>query len=261
MRLKDRVAVITGGGKGIGKGIALRFAQEGADIVIFDVDSVSGEQAVAEIKRSGRNAAAYDIDITRQTEVEGAMNKALEQFGSIDILVNNAGIAKAQRFLETSLESWETTLKVNLTGTFLCSQVAARMMMPKKWGRILNIASVSGLIGPPAMAAYSATKGGVIALTRAMAVELADHGIRVNAVAPGAVLTELAMTVMNTEEVRKAKARSLPCYRLGTVEDIAQAALYFCSPEADFVTGQILAVDGGATAIGYNSFDYNHTRE
>lgn len=260
MKLKDRVAIITGGGKGIGKAIALCFAAEGADIVILDIDLVAAENTVRQIEQIGRRSFALAIDISERDQVSEAIGMALKKFGKIEILVNNAGSVKQEPFLELSPQNWDTTLKTHLTGSFQCSQIAAREMAKNKWGRILNIASVGGIGAPPGLAAYSAAKAGLIGLTRAMAVDLADHGIRVNAIAPGPILTELYQAV-KTEEERRAKARSLPCNRLGTVEEIAQVALFFCSTEVDFITGQVLAVDGGSTAIGPYSFEYGLSRQ
>jgi len=260
MKLKGRVAIVTGGGRGIGKAIALRFASEGADIVILDLDLAAAEKVVGEAKQFGRRSFAMAADISDRLQVSEAVDVILKEFGKIDILVNNAGSVKQEQFLELSPQNWDTTLKVHLTGTFVCSQMAAREMAKNKWGRILNIASVGGISAPPGLAAYAAAKAGVIGLTRAMAVDLADHGIRVNAIAPGPIVTELYKAV-KTEEERQAKARSLPCNRLGTVEEIAQVALFFCSPDSDFVTGQVLAVDGGSTAIGPYSFEYSLSRQ
>jgi NAD(P)-dependent dehydrogenase (short-subunit alcohol dehydrogenase family) len=258
---KGRVAIVTGGARGIGKAIALCFAREGADLAIPDIDLEGAQKVAQEIEALGRKAIATQTDISERDQVADLIKRTVDKFGRVDILVNNAGIAKAEPFLETSMENWDNTIKVHLTGTFLCSQMAAREMAKNKWGRILNIASVGGLAGPPfGVAAYSAAKGGIISLTRALATELADHGIRVNAIAPGPIMTELYESIF-TEEEAKERARSLPCYRLGKVDDIAQAALYFCSPESDFVTGQILSVDGGFTAIGGYSFETYRRRK
>jgi len=261
MRLKDRVAIVTGAARGIGKAIALCFAREGADLVIPDIDYGGAQKVAQEIENLGRKALATPTDISERDQVEKMIKQTIDRFGRLDILVNNAGIAKTEPFLETSMETWHNTIKVHLTGTFICSQLAAREMVKNRWGRILNIASVGGLAGPPfGIVPYSAAKGGIISLTRALATELADQGIRVNAIAPGPILTELYESIFTEEEARE-RSRSLPCYRLGKVEDIAQAALYFCSPEADFVTGQVLAVDGGFTAVGGYSFEIYRRRK
>jgi 3-oxoacyl-[acyl-carrier protein] reductase len=237
MQLADHVALITGSARGIGRATARRLAQEGANMVIADINAAGAEEAAAEIEDLGRQAIAVHADVTHPTQVQAMVQRAIDTFGRLDILVN------------TTFEEWDRTIKIHLYGTFLCTQAAVRHMVTRRYGRIVNISSVSGLVGSAGRAAYGAAKGGIITLTRVLAVELATQGIRVNAIAPGAVETELSRTAWTPAD-REGYFRLTPVERLGQPEDIAHAVLFLCLPQSDYITGQVLAVDGGFAIAG-----------
>lgn len=249
MVLDGQVAIVTGGGQGIGKAIALRLAAEGADIGIIDVNGTTAEATRGEIQDLNRRAAAVVTDVADIHAVEAAVNEIVGELGRLDILVNNAGIEKRARFLEITPEDWQRQLAVNLSGTFYCSQAAAREMAKRKYGRIVNLSSVAGLIGPIDLAAYGAAKAGIVGLTRAAALDLADFGITVNAIAPGPIQTELMLGVWSAEALRE-RPQHGAIARFGTAEEIAHTALFLASPESGFITGITLSVDGGAVASG-----------
>lgn len=248
MQLQNRVALVTGAGRGIGKAIALRFAREGADIAVLDLNAESAQAAAEEIRKLGRRATARCVDVADCERVQAAIVEAAAELGGLDICVNNAGIAKAQPFMEITRENWERHLQIHLFGAFYCAQAAAREMAKRKFGRIVNIASVAGLMGPIDIAPYGAAKAGIIGLTRAAALDLADYGITVNAIAPGPIETEL-LRVWPPEALRE-RAQHQPVARLGQVEEIAHAALFLASPESGYVNGTVLVVDGGAVGAG-----------
>jgi NAD(P)-dependent dehydrogenase (short-subunit alcohol dehydrogenase family) len=248
MQLQGQVALITGAGRGIGKAIALRFAQEGADIAIVDLNGEWAQATGEEIKALGRRVFVKTADVSNCDEIQVTVREAAAALGKLDILVNNAGIGKAQRFLEITKENWERHLHIHLFGTFYCAQAAAREMVKQKYGRIVNIASVAGLMGPIDLAPYGAAKAGIIGLTRAAALDLADYGITVNAIAPGPIDTELLRTW--PADALRERAQHLPVARLGKVEEIAHAALFLASPDSGFINGAVLVVDGGSVAAG-----------
>jgi 3-oxoacyl-[acyl-carrier protein] reductase len=249
MRLANKVAVITGSGRGIGREMARLFAAEGARVVIADVEEGNARQAAAEIAAGGGVACAARVDVTDPRQAESLSRLAVEQWGRLDILVNNAGVGLNRPFLQTSLGEWEHTLRTNLTGTFLCAQAAARVMVGQRAGRIVNVASISGQRGGQGRAAYGAAKAGVILLTRVMAVELAPQGVTVNAIAPGPVDTDQSRET-HTAATRRAYHERIPLGRYGERREIAAAALFLASDEASFVTGHVLNVDGGFGAAG-----------
>jgi NAD(P)-dependent dehydrogenase (short-subunit alcohol dehydrogenase family) len=246
MRLEGKSAVVTGAAQGIGRAIAERFLAEGARVVLVDIDT-ERLRTTAEALPADRILTLV-LDISRPDAVQEAFAKVEDTFGGLDILVNNAAVSFRSSFLEMPADKWARVLEINLTGTFLCGQAAARIMARRgTGGRIVNMASTSGLRGSTARSAYGAAKGGVINLTRAMAVELGEHGILVNAVAPGPVDTPMAN---HDPEQRRAFLDRMALKRSATPAAVAAAVLFLASDEASFVTGEILSVDGGFNGAG-----------
>ena len=251
-RLDEKVAIVTGSGRGIGKSIALRFAREGADIVVDDVTVPNMEATAAEITALGRKAIAVKADVSKKDEVERLVAAAIDTFQRVDILVNNAGISRHALLLEVTENDWDMVLDVDLKGVFLCTQAVASHMIQRKYGKIINISSIAGLgsIGPDTGANYASAKAGVIELTKATARALGQYGINVNAIAPGLVMTEITYTRRTPAEVEALKERRIKSSVLGRVgipEDIANLALFLASDESSYVTGQVIACDGGQT--------------
>lgn len=242
-RFQDRVAVVTGGAKGIGRAIAGTLACGGAKVVISGRDAHALESACGEIRAKGGEALAVTGDVSRAADADQLCAATLEAFGKADILVNNAGVTRDNLVMRMSEEDWDQVLDTNLKGTFLCIKAFTRPMMKQRYGRIVNISSVVGLLGNPGQANYVASKAGVIGLTKAVAKELASRHITVNAVAPGFI--ETAMTSGLSEKVREGLQAQIPLGRLGSPEDVAHAVAFLCSEEAGYVTGQVLSVDGG----------------
>src|SRR6478752_3403037 len=249
MRFHDEVAIVTGAGRGIGEAIATSLASESASVVVADLDAPSARRVADKIVAGGGQAIAIQADVTEPAQVNSLIADTLAQFGRLDVLVNNAGIGSNKPFLETTLEEWELQLRVNLTGTFLCGQSAAKAMLKNEGGRIVNVASISGQRGGQGRAAYGSAKAGVILLTKVMAVELAPYGVRVNAVAPGPVDTDQSRET-HTPSTRQAYYDRMPQRRYGEHREIAAAALFLASDEASFVNGAVLNVDGGFAAAG-----------
>jgi 3-oxoacyl-[acyl-carrier protein] reductase len=243
MELKDRVALVTGGARGIGKAIAMRFAAAAADIIVADVNIEEAETTAKEIEATGRRALALAMDVTDYANVEEALNKILDKFAKVDILVNNAGITKDNLLLRMSQQEWDAVLNVNLKGTFNCIKAVSRPMIKQRYGRIINIASIIGIIGNPGQANYSASKAGIIALTKTAAKELSSRNINVNAVAPGFIQTE--MTAKLPEDLKEKMKQAIPLNRFGSPEDIANVCLFLASDDASYITGQTIVVDGG----------------
>jgi 3-oxoacyl-[acyl-carrier protein] reductase len=243
MRLKDKVALITGGAQGIGRQIALCFAQEGADIVIWDVNIEEAEKTGKEIQALGRQFLAEGVNVTDYKKVTEALNKILDKFKKVDILVNNAGITKDNLLLRMTEAEWDAVINVNLKGTFNCTKAVSRVMLKQHSGKIINIASIVGIIGNAGQANYSASKAGIIALTKTTARELASRNINVNAVAPGFIQTE--MTARLPEDVKQKMQESIPLGRFGSPLDVAAVCLFLASEEASYITGQTIVVDGG----------------
>jgi 3-oxoacyl-[acyl-carrier protein] reductase len=248
--LGSRAAIVTGGAKGIGREIALKLAEAGAAVLVADRDGAGADAVAGEIEAAGGRAVGRAADVRDPAGCEALVASAREAFGLLDTLVTSAGVARSQPFLQTSLELWQETLAVNLTGTYLCCQAAAPAMAAAGGGRIVTIASVSGQRGGTGRAAYGASKGGVIALTRVMAVELARHAITVNAIAPGPIETPM-VAELHTAADRAAWLKGVPAGRYGTPAEVAAAAVFLASEEAGYVTGHVLNVDGGFDAAGF----------
>jgi len=242
--LAGKIALITGSGQGIGRATAQRLAQSGADIVInYRSNADAANEAQASIEALGRRCIAIQADVSQEEDVTRLFGEANEKLGPIAILVNNAGTTRDKLILQMSLSDFEHVLQTNLRSAFLCTKAALRNMMRARWGRIVNVTSVAGLLGNAGQANYSASKAAIIALTISTAREMASRNITANAIAPGFVPTELTSTL--TEQQRKTMVDVTPLGRPGTPEEIAAAINFFCSPEASYITGQILCVDGG----------------
>ncbi|MDD4858962.1 MAG: 3-oxoacyl-[acyl-carrier-protein] reductase [Dehalococcoidales bacterium] len=244
MNLTDRVAIVTGSGRGIGKAIALKLAAAGANVVINDVgDPQTAEGVAAEIKALGRQSLAVIADVSAPAEVTAMIDKTIAAFGKIDILVNNAGITRDQLLLRMSDDDWDRVLTIDLKSVFLCTRAVLRPMLKARWGRIVSLSSVVGIVGNAGQANYSSAKAGIIGFTRSVAKEVASRGITANAIAPGFIDTE--MTRKLTEEQRQAAAKQIPVGYLGSPDDVAAAIVFLASEEARYITGQVLNVDGG----------------
>jgi len=243
MKLKDKVALITGGARGIGRAIAMAFAGEGADIVVADVNLEIARKTASEIEGLGRKALALEMDVTDYAKVEEGVNKILDKFGKVDILVNNAGITKDNLILRMSQGEWDAVLNVNLKGTFNCIKAVSRPMVKQRGGKIISIASIIGLMGNAGQANYAASKAGIIALTKTVAKELASRNINANAVAPGFIQTD--MTAKLPEDVRAKMLELIPLAKLGLPQDVANVCLFLASEESGYITGQVITVDGG----------------
>jgi 3-oxoacyl-[acyl-carrier protein] reductase len=242
--LSGKSAVVTGGSRGIGRAIALRLAEQGADVAFsYVANEAAAKETVAAIEGFGRKALPVQADVSQPESADALIKTALEAFGRIDILVNNAGITRDDLIMRMSLDDWRDVLETNLFGAFYAIKAVTRPMLKARSGRIVNITSVSGQAGQIGQANYSSAKAGLIGLTKATARELASRGITCNAVAPGFVLTELTKDL--NEDLQKQLTERTPLGRFGTVEEIASAVAFLVSDEAAFITGQVLAVDGG----------------
>ena len=250
MRLAGRAALVTGSNRGIGAGIALRLAEEGADVAISYLEGDEEAEAVAgRIRRLGRRTALLPADLRNPAEIDHLIPDALEGLGRLDILVNNAGVGIFKPFLEASLQDWNDTLDTNLRAAFLCSQLAARHMAERKYGRIVHITSTGSQVAIPSMAHYCASKAGLAMLAKAMGVELGPLGITVNAVGPSTIRTWLNAAVLDVGNMEAREAALNPTRRIGTPADIAAIVAFLSSEEAGWVNGQNILVDGGLTAM------------
>jgi len=244
MDLTDRVAIVTGSGRGIGAAIAQKLGETGATVDINDMGNMAPAEEVAEgIRKMGRESLVVAADISQSEEAARLIEAATTAYGRIDILVNNAGITRDQLVMRMSDEDWDSVLGVNLKSVFLCTRAVLRLMMKQRWGRIVNIASIVGLIGNAGQANYASAKAGIIGFTRTIAKEVASRGITANAVAPGFIDTP--MTQQLPEERKKALAEQILLGYLGTPRDVAEAVAFLASEEARYITGQVLTVDGG----------------
>lgn len=249
-RLTGRTALVTGAGRGIGRATALRLSSEGAAVVAVDVDAQGAQTTAEQARQAGGRAIAFPVDVTVRAEVRGVLAAAQAAgFGPVDLLVNNAAVGKTAPFLETTDADWQRMLSVNLTGTFVVAQEVARGMSDRGFGRIINIASLAAHTANSHQAAYAASKGAVVALTRVMAFELAPKGILVNAVSPGPIETELAASML-TPQARLERERRIPQGRFGEVADVAGVVAFLAGDDAAFINGSVIVVDGGLLISG-----------
>lgn len=243
MRLSGKTAFVTGAGRGIGRAIAIKLAQEGADVAICARTPAALEEVQRQIEAAGRKAISIPLDVSQSAAVESAVETILDKFGKLDILVNNAGITRDGLLIRMKPEDWDDVIAVNLKGTFLCTRAVARVMMRQRSGRIINLASVVGLIGNAGQTNYAASKAGIIGLTKSVARELAGRGVTANAIAPGFIETE--MTQALTDPMKEYWLGNIPLGRFGQPNDVAEAAVFLASDAASYITGQVLQVDGG----------------
>jgi 3-oxoacyl-[acyl-carrier protein] reductase len=243
MELANKVAVVTGAAQGIGKTIAIYLAEKGASLVVCDINLEMASETAREIETEGGSCLALKSDVTNLSDAERIIKEASDRFGAVDILVNNAGITKDNVLLRMKEEQWDQVMAVNLKGTFNCTKAAIKLMLRQKRGTVINIASITGLMGNAGQANYSASKAGVIGFTKAIAREYAERNITVNAVAPGFIAT--AMTDAIPEKEREALIQQIPLKRLGTPLDVARAVYFLASEQASYITGQVIGVNGG----------------
>ncbi len=243
MRLKSKNALITGAAQGIGKSIALGMAKEGANVAIADVNIEAAKSTSQEISSLGVKSLAIKLDVSKQDEVASAFKTFTDELGSLDVLVNNAGITRDAVLLRMKEEDWDSVLSINLKGAFLCSKEAVKIMGKQRSGKIISISSVVAFMGNPGQANYSSSKAALIGLTKTIAKEYASRGIRANAVAPGFIQT--AMTDVLRDEVKDEMKKAIPLGHFGTPEDVTNAVIFLASKEADYITGQVIHINGG----------------
>ncbi|KQW37569.1 SDR family NAD(P)-dependent oxidoreductase [Rhizobacter sp. Root404] len=251
--LEDRVAIVTGAAQGIGAACAERLSHDGAAVALWDVDDARGQALADRLVGQGRRAIYVHCNVAAKDEVDAALATTLQAFGRVDALISNAGIFKAADFLDITEADWDAVLDINLKGSFLVGQAVARAMVASRTpGTIVNMSSVNGIMAIPSIASYNASKGGVNQLTRVMALALADHGIRVNAVAPGTIATELAQkAVLGSEEAKARIMSRTPMKRLGEPSEIADVCAFLTSSASSYITGEIVYIDGGRMTLNY----------
>jgi 3-oxoacyl-[acyl-carrier protein] reductase len=244
MRLREKIALITGGGSGIGAAVAMRFAAEGARVAIGDIIRQGADEVVEAIKERGGHAVCYTVDVRKRDEVNRMVDQVVQEFGRLDILINNAGVTKDNLAARMSEEEWDFVMDVNLKGTFLCSQAAYRPMRKQRYGKIVNTASVV-VRGNMGQVNYVCSKAGIIGLTRTLALEYARSNITVNCIAPGFIDTPMSAAM--SEKVKELALERIPLKRMGTPEEVANLHLFLASDEAHYITGQVIFIDGGGS--------------
>lgn len=246
--LKNKVALVTGARQGMGKSHAIALAKQGTKVVVTDINQADCQKVVDEIKSFGGEATAFKMDVLNKSEVDSVVAAIVKKFGQLDILINNAGIVQFKPFLELSEEDWDRTIDINLKGEFLCAQAAAKVMKEQRGGAIINIASVAmgqQGIGMPNIAHYCASKGGIAAMTEALAVELAPFNIRVNAVAPGMIETPMIDVVKSNPKMLEAMLQRVPLKRVGRPEEVSELVVFLASDSSSYMTGAVVIIDGG----------------
>ena len=251
MRLKDKVAVVTGGASGIGQAIALAFAREGAKVVVADINVENGKETVGHIEQSGGNSIFVEVDVAQSKPVSDLIEKTVESFGVLDIMVNNAGIEVVQRLADTDEQLWDHLISINLKGVFLGTKYAVPKMIAQGGGVIINMSSVAGIMGAAGLGAYNASKGGVVLLTKNTAVDYGKRNIRANCICPSFIATPMVENIMalpGSQEVEDTILNLCPAGRLGKTEEVASCAVFLASDESSFINGHALVVDGGMSA-------------
>jgi len=249
VKFEGKTVIVTGAGRGIGEAYALGFARERANVVVVDVVAFRAESTAKKVEEAGGKSLVQAMDVSKKKDVDAMAEKTVERFGRIDALVNNAGVLFQEPFLTSTEEQYYKIYDVNVKGLFLCAQAVARQMIKQKKGKIINVSSIAAIVGQANLSLYSSSKGAVLSLTRAMALELAPHNIQVNAILPGTTETPMAADALANPETRAQLTSGIPLGRLGKPEDHVGAVLYFASEESNWCTGQTLIVDGGYSMV------------
>jgi len=245
MKVKNKIAIVTGSGRGIGKSTVLELAKEGAKVVVSDIDIKECQNVCDEIKKIGSDAIAVKCDISKKSDVDAMIKKTMQKFQKIDILINNAGVVLTKPFVEMTEKDWDFVLDINLKGVFLCTNAVVKQMIKQKSGKIISVASIAGEVGFMNTSAYCASKAGIINLTRGLALELSPHNINVNAIAPGVIATKMTEDMLKDKKTKEVLLASTPLGRVGQPEEIGKAAVFLASDDSNFITGHTLVVDGG----------------
>ncbi len=248
-RLNDKIALVVGGSRGLGRTIALAYADAGADVAVASRSPELLAQVAAQIRAKGRRALGIEADVADSAAVARMVERTRQEFGRIDILVNSAGVAWTERVADMSDETWDWVIKTNLYGTFFCCREVARVMMEHKAGSIINVASIAGIKGPPSLGAYAASKGGVISLTKVLALELVRFNVRVNAIAPGYFRTDLNAAALDNPEIGPKIVKRIPMRRAGRPEELAPLVVFLASDDASYITGEVYGISGGEMAL------------
>lgn len=245
MKLKNKIAIVTGSRRGIGRSITLELAKEGAKVVVSDIDLKECQNVCDEIKKIGSDAIAVKCDVSKKRDVDAMVKKTIQKFKRIDILVNNAGVVLMKPFVQMTEKDWDFVLDINLKGVFLCTNAVAKQMVKQKGGKIISIASIAGEVGFMNTSAYCASKAGIINLTRELAMELSPHNINVNVVAPGVIATKMTEDMLKDKKTKEVLLANTPLGRVGNPEEIGKAVIFLASNDSNFITGHTLVVDGG----------------